>query len=259
MAFPVFNTFIEFRVQQPTRRCRSAPPAVLVTVVDAKRKRQRRRRASPEDDQTLWQFRRQAFHEKWQWIAQRILSKSRCDRWGLLAHRVLAVHLAEKRTDISLTMVAVASALRRTLQVMLPTRLFVHVAHSLEIWHECAKYLCQGILQRMDGNHMQIWASRSEMRSEKIKRLVLHASYVTSLFARCDIALRLPITSGHVWSTMRLDREMPIESVRAVAAVSLGRPSRTLRLTHLNSELICGTLGSNDVLPGSCLIVEFRE
>ena len=106
---------------------------------------------------------------------------------------------------------------------------------------------------------MQIWASRSEMKHEKIKELVLHAKYVSSLFARADIALRLPISSGQVWSTMRLDTEMPIESVRAVAAVSLGRPGRTLRLTHLNSELLSGTLGSNGVLPGSCIIVEIRE
>jgi hypothetical protein len=211
-----------------------------------------------DDEQTILEFRQQAFREKWQIIVQRIKLKRICDKWALLVRCALYVSRLKERTRIALNKLAVAAELTRTLQVSMPTRAFVHVANNLEIWHECSKFLCQGVLNK-SGNCMQIWASRSEMRSEKIKALVLHAKYVSTLFARADIALRLPISSGQVWSTMRLDREMPIESVKAVAAVSLGRPSRTLRLTHLNSELICGTLGSNDVLPGSCLIVEFRE
>ena len=211
-----------------------------------------------DDEQTILEFRQQTFKDKWQMIALRIRSKRICERWALIFRCALYLSRLRERTRIALEKLAVAQELTRTLQVSMPTRTFVHVANNLEIWHECSKFLCQGVLNK-SGNCMQIWASRSEMKHEKIKELVLHAKYVSSLFARADIALRLPISSGQVWSTMRLDTEMPIESVRAVAAVSLGRPGRTLRLTHLNCELVSGTLGSNGVLPGSCIIVEIRE
>ena len=149
---PVFNTFIEFRIERPTRRCRSAPPEVLVqvTVADAKRKRQRRRRAPPNYEQTLWHFRRKTFREQMQLIAQRILSKRRCDRWGMLAHRVFAVHRAAARMEIALTMGAVLAELTPTLQVRLPHLLFLNVANSLGIYQDAFAMLLFQKIRRIN-------------------------------------------------------------------------------------------------------------
>ena len=193
-----------------------------------------------DDEQTLAEFRQQACWEK----------------LSFLAHRIVVTHRIAVRAHMALTMVAVEAELRTpTLQVTLPTRVFMNVANCLGIYHVAfSVLLCQGVLRRV-GDTMEIWASKHDLKTEAIKTLISHANAFKMLVARGEFALRLPTEEGSACSTMRLNKNMTIEDLKGVASASTGIPTRRQRMTHLGSDLVSGRLVDSGVLPGSCIIV----
>ena len=112
--------------------------------------------------------------------------------------------------------------------------------------------LYQKILRR-NGNSMEIWASKHDLKSEEMKILISRAEAFIMLADRGEFALMLPGVEGR--SAMNLDGSMTIRDLQGIASASTGISRNKLRMTHLNTELACGTLESNGVLPGSCIIV----
>ena len=101
---------------------------------------------------------------------------------------------------------------------------------------------------------MEIWASKHDLKSEEINILLSRAEAFIMLAARGgEFALMLPGVEGR--SAMYLDGNMTIRDLQGIASASTGISRSKLRMTHLNTELVCGTLESNGVLPGSCIIV----
>ena len=117
--------------------------------------------------------------------------------------------------------------------------------------------LGQNILRR-NGNNIEIWASKHDLKSEEMNILISRAEAFKMLAERGEFALMLPGAEGR--SAMNLDGSMTIRDLQGIASASTGISRSKLIMTHLNTELVCGTLGSNGVLPGSCIIVsELRE
>ena len=85
--------------------------------------------------------------------------------------------------------------------------------------------------------------------------LVSQARAFNTLVARREFALCLTTGVGTTWRPMNLDGSMTVQDLKGIASASTGVSKNKLRMTHLNTELVCGTLGSNGVMPGSCIIV----
>ena len=107
---------------------------------------------------------------------------------------------------------------------------------------------------------MKIWASKHDLKSQEMNTLASQAEAFKMLADRGEFALMLPGVARATWSAMILDGNMTIQDLKGIASASTGRSRNKLRMTHLNTELVCGTRGSNGVMPGSCIIVsEVRE
>ena len=243
MALPVFNTFIEFRVERETRRYRSAPPGlhVQVALADASPRRRRRRRNTQTDDEVFAEYRQ----------------RNRWEAWATLARRVLQNHRDKVKAEILLNRLeAAARRLEPRLQVKLPTRVFINVAHCLRIYHVAfAMFVRQRVL-RPNADNMEIWLSQNDLKSENMKTLVSHAKDFRLSFSRGEFVIRLPLGANSACtSAMRLDEHMTVDGLKGIASASTGIPSRRLRMTHLGSDLVSGRLVDSGVSPGSCIIV----
>ena len=246
MAFPVINTFIEFRVTKHARRTRSSPPEFQIHIALAEascrrpRKKHRRRRAPPEDEQALSEYRQQA----------------RLEKCVLLATQVVVKHRKETRRQTRVIMATYRAALRiPTLREALPTRVFLNVANCLGIYHVAfTKFVCQGVL-RPNADNMEIWLSQDDLMSGDMKTLVLRAKEFRLCFSRGEFVLRLPVGAKSVCtSTMRLDEHMTVDGLKGIAAASSGIQKDKIRMTHLGTELVRGKLVDCYVSPGSCII-----
>ena len=243
MALPVFNTFIEFRVERETRRCRSAPPAlhVQVALADASPRRRRRRRNTQTDDEVFAEYKQ----------------RNRWEAWGIIARRVLQNHRDKVKAEILLNRLeAAARGLEPKLQVTLPTRVFLNVANCLRIYHVAFTMFVHQKVLRPNADNIEIWLSQNDLKFDHMKTLVSHAKEFRLSFSRGEFVLRLPMGAKCACtSAMRLDEHMTIDGLKGIASASTGIPSRRLRMTHLGSDLVSGRLVDSGVLPGSCIIV----
>jgi len=151
---------------------------------------------------------------------------------------------------------AAADMLVPTLQVTLPTRLFMNVANCVGIYHVAfSVLLCQGVLRR-ERDNIQIWASKYDLKSSaRMKALISHAKTFQMLVARGEFALRLPTDDGPVCCAMKLETNMTIDGLQGIASASTGIAKNKQIITHLGAELVSGLLTENGVGPGSCVIV----
>ena len=102
---------------------------------------------------------------------------------------------------------------------------------------------------------MEIWASKHDLKSQEMSTLVSQAEAFKILVVRGEFALRLSTGVGTTWSAMNLDGHMTIQDLKGIASASTGVSRNKLTMRHLNTELVGGTLESNGVLPGSCIMV----
>ena len=100
---------------------------------------------------------------------------------------------------------------------------------------------------------MEFWASKHDLKSEEMNILISLAEAFNMVADRGEFALLLPGVEGR--SAMNLDGSMTIQDLQGIASASTGISKNKLRMTHLNTEMVGGTLESNGVLPGSCIIV----
>ena len=246
MAFPVINTFIEFRVTRHARRTRSSPPEFQVHIALAEasckraKKKHRRRRAPADNEQALSEFRQQA----------------RLENWWMLATQVVVKDRKDTRRQARVIMAAYRAALRiPTLREALPTNVFMHMANCLGICHDqFAILMTEGVVRR-DGENMQIWVPEDAMKRETLQTLLSYAQLFKVLSGRREFALRLPMGGGIACCPMSLDPQMTVEDLKIFAAVSSGIAVSKQRMTHLGTELFSGLLNEHGVGSGSCVIV----
>ena len=201
MAFPVINTFIEFRVTKPTRRTRSSPPEFQINIALAEascksaKKKHRRRRAPANDEQVLSEFRQQA----------------RLENWGMLATQVVVKDRKETRKQARIIMAAYRAALRiPTLRDALPTNVFMHLANCLGICHvQFAILMTEGVVRR-HGENMQIWVPEDAMKRETLQTLLSYAKLFKVLLGRREFALRLPMGGGIARCPMSFGPQMTV-------------------------------------------------
>ncbi len=243
MAFPVVNTFIEFRLTRQARRTRSSPPEfqVHIAIAEASRKRRRgRRRQTQTEDDVFAEF------------AQR----ARWERWASLATTYVKAKRAEARRRTLQIIVAFKAARRvPVLQETIPLELFTHAAICLGICHvEFSMLVREGVLRR-EGATMQIWVSHDGLEAPRMKLLLRYSRLFKQIAIRGEFALTLPMDGGIACTPMSLGPEMTVIDLKAVAAVSSGIKKEKQRMTHLGSELVRGYLVDNGVRPGSCVRV----
>ena len=246
MAFPVINTFIEFRATRHARRTRSSPPEFQIHIALAEascrrpRKKHRRRRAPGDDEQAYSKFRQQA----------------RLENWGMFATQVFVKNRKETRKQARIIMAAYRVALRiPTLRDALPTNVFMHMANCLGICHDqFAILMIEGVVRRARGD-MQIWVPENAMKRKTLQTLLSYAKLFKVLLGRREFALRLPMCGGIACCPMSFGPQMTVEDLKAIAAVSSGIPVSKQRMAHLGTELFSGLLTENGVGSGSCVIV----